>query len=283
MSADKQGFKLQARAQWDRSAQGWNDHTPQIREWLRSATDAMLDMAAVRPGACVLDVAAGAGDQSLDIARRVGSTGRVLATDLSPSILALAQSNALRAGLGNVTTMVADGEELAVDPGSFDCAVCRLGLMLFPDPRRALQALYRALRPGGGVCVMVFGRPERNPCLTTLMGTALKHAGLPPPDPLKPGGLLSLGRPGLLDAMFQDAGFQDIATTTLDAPFRLPSVRHYLDFVRSSASPIQQILGRLDSAAAQAAWDDIEARLAQFQAPGAWVGPNELLLTAARR
>jgi SAM-dependent methyltransferase len=283
MSADTQAFKLQARAQWDRSAQGWNDHTPQIREWLRSATDAMLDMAAVRPGASVLDVAAGSGDQSLDIAHRVGSTGRVLATDLSPSILVLAQSNAVRAGLSNVTTMVADGEELPVEPGSFDCAVCRLGLMLFPDPRRAVQALYRAVRPGGGVCVMVFGRPERNPCVTTLMGTALKHAGLPPPDPLKPGGLLSLGRPGLLDAMFQKAGFHDVATTTIDAPFRLPSVRHYLDFVRSSATPIQQILGRLDPAAAQAAWDDIEARLTQFQTPGAWVGPNELLLTAARR
>ena len=283
MSADTQAFKLQARAQWDRSAHGWNDHTPQINEWLRSATDAMLDMAAVGPGATVLDVAAGSGGQTLDIARRVGPTGRVLATDLSPSILALAQFNAVRSGFSNVTTMVADGEELPVEPGSFDCSVCRLGLMLFPDPRRAVQGLHRAVRPGGGVCVMVFGRPERNPCVTTLMGTALKHAGLPPPDPLKPGGLLSLGRPGLLDAMFQEAGFHDIATTTLDAPFRLPSVRHYLDFVRSSASPIQQILGRLDSAAAQAAWDDIEARLTQFQTPGAWVGPNELLLTAARR
>jgi SAM-dependent methyltransferase len=280
---DTQAFKLQAQAQWDRSAQGWNDHSPQISEWLRSATDAMLDMAAVRPGASVLDVAAGAGDQTLDIARRVGPTGRVLATDLSPSILALAQSNADRAGLGNVTTMVADGEELPVEPGSFDSAVCRLGLMLFPDPGRAVQALYRAVRPGGGVCVMVFGRHERNPCVTTLMGTALKHAGVPPPDPLQPGGLLSLGRPGLLDAMFQEAGFHNTATTMLDAPFRLPSVRHYLAFVRASASPIQQILGRLDSAAAQAAWDDIEAKLFQFQTPDGWVGPNELLLTAARR
>src|SRR5690349_6757383 len=133
MNADTMALKLQARAQWDRSARGWNDHTPQIGEWLRSATEAMLDMAAVQPGASVLDVAAGAGDRRLDIARRVGRTGRVLATDLSPSILAFAQLNADRAGLGNVATMVADGEELPVERGSFDCAVCRLGLMLFPN------------------------------------------------------------------------------------------------------------------------------------------------------
>jgi SAM-dependent methyltransferase len=280
---DPQAFKARARDQWDRSARGWNEHTPQIRAWLRAATDAMLEMAGVRPGARVLDVAAGAGDQTLDIARRVGPTGQVLATDLSPGILALAQANAEREGLRNVTTQVADGEDLPVEPASFDSAICRLGLMLFPEPGRALRELQRALRPGGGICVMVFGRPERNPCVTTLMAAALKHAGLPPPDPSQPGSLLSLGRPGRLDELFRQAGFHDVATTTVDAPFRLPSARHYVDFVRSSASPIQQILGRLEPDAAKAAWQDIEARLARFQAGDAWIGPNELLLTAARR
>ena len=60
-------------------------------------------------------------------------------------------------------------------------------------------------------------------------------------------------------------------------------MRHYLDFIRASASPIQQILGRLDPAAAQAAWAEMEERLGQFTTEDGWVGPNELLLTAARR
>lgn len=243
----------------------------------------MLDMTAVVPGAKVLDVAAGAGDQTLDIAHRVGPTGEVVATDLSPAILALARTNAEQAGLRNVTTPVADAEALPLESGRFDGALCRLGLMLFPDPRRALRELHRVLRPGGRACALVFGRPEHNPCVTTLMATALQHAGLPPRDPAQPGGLLSLGRPGLLDAMFRDAGFHDVATTTLDAPFRLPSAAHYMDCVRSSASPVQQILGQLDPDAAQAAWRDIEDRLARVQSPDGWVGPNELLLTAARR
>ena len=76
---DTQAFKTAVREQWDRSAQGWNDHTSEIRAWLRQATDAMLDMAGVGPGASVLDVAAGAGDQTLDIAQRVGPQGRALA------------------------------------------------------------------------------------------------------------------------------------------------------------------------------------------------------------
>jgi SAM-dependent methyltransferase len=280
---DPIAFKAALREQWDRSAAGWNAHAPQIRAWLATATEAMLDMAAIGPRSRVLDVAAGSGDQTLDIAARVGPDGCVLATDLSPAILALAQRNAERAGHRNVETKVADGERLPVDDASFDAAVCRLGLMFFPDPLQGLREMHRATRPGGRTCTMVFSRPDRNPCVTILMSTALKHAGLAPRDPFQPGGLLSLGKPGLADELFRAAGFRDVATTTLDAPFRLPTARHYLDFVRTSASPIQQILGRLDRAAADAAWAEMEQRLGEFTTSDGWVGPNELLLTVGRR
>ena len=280
---DTQAFKSAVREQWEHSAHGWNAHTPPIRAWLRQATDAMLDMAGVGLGASVLDVAAGTGDQTLDIAQRVGPTGRVLASDLSPAVLVLAQKNARQAGFDNVQTLVADGEALPVAPASFDAVVCRLGLMFFPAPLQGLRGMHTALRPGGGVCTMVFSRPERNPCLGILMSTALKHAGLPARDPFQPGGLLSLGKPGLIDELFRAAGFQNTATTALDAPFHLPTARHYLDFVRSSASPIQQILGRLEPEAAAAAWAEMEERLDIFTTTEGWAGPNELLLTAAQR
>jgi ubiquinone/menaquinone biosynthesis C-methylase UbiE len=280
---DRQALKLATRDQWEKAAQGWNDQTPQIRAWLRSATDAMLDMAGIKPGSRVLDVAAGAGDQTLDIAERVGPQGFVLATDLSPAILEFAAINARRAGHGNVETRVVDGERLQVDEASFDAAVCRLGLMFFPDPLQGLREMYRALKPGGGVCTMVFSRPEANPCITIVMSTALEHAGLPPRDPYQRGGLLSLGKPGLIDAIFRDAGFKDVATTKIDAPFILPSTQDYLRFIRTSASPIQQILNKLDATATGAAWAAMGARLKVFETAAGWEGPNELLLTAARR
>jgi SAM-dependent methyltransferase len=278
-----QAFKASMRAQWDTAASGWNASTADIRAWLQTPTDAMCRMAGVKAGSRVLDVAAGAGDQTLAVAQEVGSRGHVLATDLSPAIVALARDNAIRAGFAHVETRVADGEDLGVPEASFDAAVCRLGLMFFPDPLRGLREMHRALRPGGGVCTMVFSRPEKNPCLTILMSTALKHAGLPPRDPFLAGGLLSLGQPGRIDALFRSAGFHDVATTALDAVFRLPSVDHYLAFVRSSASPILQILGRLDAASAEAAWSDMRERLTVFTTHEGWEGPNELLLTAGRR
>ena len=283
ITTDAEAFKFATRRQWDQAASGWNAHTAQIREWLQPATEAMLEMAGVRRGMRVLDVAAGAGDQTLDIAQRVGPDGYVLATDLSASILEFAKSNARRAGYENVGTLMADGESLQIDEGGFDATVCRLGLMLFPDPRQGLREMYRVLKPGGGVCTIVFSRPETNPCVTTLLSTALKHAGLPPRDPYQPGALLSLGKPGLIDEMFRGAGFKDVATTSMDAPFRLPSAQEYLGFIRTSASPLKQILDKLDAAAADAAWADMEERLRVFETAEGWTGPNELLLTAARR
>jgi len=276
-------LKTATREQWDKSAQGWNDQSTHIREWLRTPTDAMLEMAAIGPGARVLDVAAGAGDQTLDIAWRVGPTGSVLATDLSPRILEFARDNARRVGFSNVETLVADGENLNAPDASFDAAICRLGLMLFPDPARGLREMFRVLRPGGSACVMVFSAPEKNPCVTALMATALKHAGLPPRDPFQPGGLLSLGKPGLIDTLFGEAGFSRVATTKIAAPFRLPSVKDYLEFIRTSAGPILQILSRLDEAAKAAAWAEIEEKLSAFNVAGGWEGPNELLLTVGRR
>ncbi len=282
-SHNPQAFKQAMRAQWDVAASGWNAHTSQLRDWLREPTEAMCRMAGVVPGARVLDVAAGAGEQTEVIARQVGREGYVLATDLSPAILSLATENAVRGGWGPVETRVADGEDLQVAAASFDAAVCRLGLMFFPDPLRGLREIHRALRPGGGVCTMVFSRPEKNPCVTILMSTALKHAGLPARDPFMPGGLLSLGQPGRIDALFRSAGFYDVATTAVDAVFRLPSVDDYLEFVRNSASPILQILQGLDPAATKAAWREMRERLSAFTTPRGWEGPNELLLTAGCR
>jgi SAM-dependent methyltransferase len=278
-----QAFKASMRHQWDHAAAGWNAHMADIGAWLRQPTDAMCRMAGVRAESRVLDVAAGSGEQTLLIAQRVGARGHVLATDLSPAIVALARDNVGRAGLIQVETRVADGEDLGVPEASFDAAVCRLGLMFFPDPLRGLREIHRALRPGGGICTMVFSRPEKNPCIAILMLTALKHAGLPARDPFQPGGLLSLGQPGHIDTLFRSAGFGDVATMAVDAVFHLPSVDHYLGFVRRSASPILQILDRLDAAAAEAAWRDLRERLSAFNTTDGWAGPNELLLTAARR
>ena len=282
-SLSPEQFKAAMRQAWDRSAGGWNSQHSHIHDWLAEATRALLDAAHISPGMRVLDIAAGAGDQSLEIARRVGPKGYVLATDISETILQFAKDNAQRAGLLNVETRLADAEALNTADARLDAAVCRLGLMFCPNPLLALQQAYRAVKPGGHVSVLVFSEPQHNPCIGILMSTALSHANEPPRDPFQPGGLLSLGKPGLLDALFRTTGFTAVSATRVSAPFRLPSVADYLAFVRSSASPIMQILGGLDPVAQDAAWADIGGKLSAFQSPTGWIGPNELLLVRGTR
>lgn len=276
-------FKDATRQAWDKSAGGWNSQTRAIHAWLADATAAMLGAAHIKNGMRVLDIAAGAGDQTLAIARRVGPAGHVLATDISEAILQFAKDNAQRAGLPQVETRVCDAEDLNVEEASFDAALARLGLMFCPSPLLALRQIHRALKPGAHAAVLVFSEPQHNPCIGILMSTAIKHAGLPPRDPFQPGSLLSLGKPGLLEVLFRQAGYADVTTSRISAPFRLPSAQDYLSFVRTSASPIVQMLAKLDPQAQEAAWAEMEDRLHAFQTPAGWEGPNELLLAAGAR
>jgi SAM-dependent methyltransferase len=280
-STASETFKARMREQWDLSAQGWNDNREQIRCWLRQATDTMLDRAEIGPGARVLDVAAGAGDQTLDIAQRVGPSGRVLATDISLPILEFAKENARRAGYLNVDVRRLDGERLDL-PGIFDAVICRLGLMLYPNPLEGLRGMHRALKPGGRACTLVFADAASNPCIATMMTTIAGHVVPPLPDPEAAGGLLSLGGPGVIDSLFERAGFNDVRTARIAAPMKLRSVRHYLDFIRTSAGPVLQLIAGLDSPRRNAVWAGIERSLTRFSTPEGWVGPNELLLTSAR-
>lgn len=267
---------------WDKAAEGWNRNAAVIQDWLSGITAAMLDAASIKIGSRVLDVAAGAGNQTLDIAHRVGGKGYVLATDISPRILELARVNAAVAGFAQVQTRIADAQSLGLAGSDFDAVVCRLGLMLCTEPLKVLQEARQALKAGGRLAAVVFSTPQSNPCLTLMMATALHAVGAPPRSPFAPGSLLSLGQPGLMAQLLHDAGFVDIEVQPVSAPFRLPSAQHYVDFVRSSGSPIMEILATLDTAAQGKAWADMAAKLEVFTTPDGWVGPNELLLCWAK-
>lgn len=267
---------------WDAAADGWQAHHALIRSWLSNATSVMLDAARIDQGQHVLDVAAGAGDQTLDIARRIGLDGHVLATDLAPRCIDLARSALGEAGFTNANFMVADGHTLEFEQ-RFDAVVCRLGLMFYADPLLGLRRMHAALKPNGHCAVLVFSGADSNPCIVTAFETAAALANAPPFDPDRAGGLLSLGRPGVLHDLFGRAGFRDVTTARIPAPMRLPSTSHYIQFLKDAAGPVRMLIERLDPPARANAWAEMDVAMSKFMTPEGWTGPNELLLAFGRR
>ena len=174
--------------------------------WLGEATELMLDQAGVGPGSRVLDVAAGAGGQTLTAARRTGPGGILLATDSSEPLVDRVRAGAIAEEVSHVYAAVADAAALDFMPGAFDAAICRLGLMRLPDVAAALRAVRLALRLGGRFSAVVYDEAEHNPVLAALSGTE---------DPF------SLSPPGVLQAALEDAGFVDVEVESVDAPLRL--------------------------------------------------------------
>lgn len=275
-------YKETTRQQWQEAAEAWRRWGPQLEAWLGEATDLMLDLAEIDNGARVLDVAAGAGGQTLKAARRVGPSGAVLATDISSNIVALAEQEARTAGLGNIATRVMDGENLDIADASFDAVISRVGLIYFPDQNRALRESRRVLRDGGRISAIVYSTPQKNAFFSIPVSIIRRIAGLQPPAPGLPGPF-SLGGPGVLEAAYKTAGFKAVTVRAVNAPVRFRSASECVRFERESFGALHAMLANVSQADRDRAWAEIENELRQFEGPDGFVGPCELLVGAARK
>ena len=279
---DPEKFKESIRKQWQNAAKAWNDWGVFLRQWLGPATEQMLDMAGVVEGSRVLDVAAGAGDQTMLIAEAVGPKGHVLATDISSNILEFARENAQRAGLKNVETRILDGEDLKLPDDSFDAAVSRLGVMVFPHQEKAVAGFHRVLKKGGRLGLIVFSVPENNQFFSVPLAIIRRRAALPAPLPGQPG-IFSLGSPGVIDSLLTKSGFRDVRIKRQLAPLRMSSADECVRFMKESFGNLHQMMSRLSDTEKTAAWEAIRSELGQFESGGRFTGPCELVIASGTK
>ena len=283
MSFDATAYKATTRQQWEEAAEAWHRWGPTLEVWLGEATEAMLDAAGVGPRSRVLDVAGGAGGQALPAARRTGPDGSVLVTDLSPAILTYAERAAAEAGLRQLTTTEADGEDLSGRwSGAFDAVICRLGLIYFPHQRRALQGIRDALREGGRFAAVVYSTADRNRFFSVPVSIIRERAGLPAPLPGQPGPF-SLGDAAAARELLTGAGFRDVEINTLEAPLRLPSAAECVRFERESFGALHQMLSGVPDAQREGVWQEIEEALSTYQDGDGFVGPCEMHVLVGTR
>lgn len=272
-------YKTSTRNQWDAAAEAWHNWAPTLPQWLGPATELMLDMAGVKPGSRVLDVAAGAGDQTLQAAKRVGPGGFVLATDISPKILELALENAQNKGLENVQTLVLDGENLDVETGAFDAVISRVGLIYFPDQQKALLGRHKAPKPRARLGAIVYSTADKKQFFSVPVSVIRRRANLPPPAPGQPGPF-SLGGDGVLRDALARAGFRDVEEQRVPAPLKMKSATDCLRFEKESFGALHTRLAGLDQSGKDAAWREIESELRKFETTSGFEGPCELIVIA---
>ena len=139
--------------------------------WRRRAAD----LAGLSAGDRALDVATGTGDLALELARRVGPSGSVVASDFSERMLELAREKAASAGASNVRVETANALALPYDDDAFDAATVGFGARNFSDLARGLGEMVRVVRPGGRVVVLEITTPTRPP-LSTFFELWFDHA-----------------------------------------------------------------------------------------------------------
>jgi len=275
-------YKSTTREQWQTAAEAWHNWHPTLKSWLGPATDLMLDMANVNEGYKILDVAAGAGEQSITAAERVGPSGYVLATDLAPKILDYALELASEKGINNIDIKEMDGENLTLPSNSFDTVISRVGLIFFPDQQKALKEMKRVLKPGGFVAAIVYSTVDKNKFFSTPVSIIRKRAQLPPPLAGQPGPF-SLGDEGVLEDAFKQAGFINVRSTAVNAPVQMASAKDCVRFEYESFAALHQMLGGLSDAEKAAAWEEIQSELAKFEDENGFAGPCELIVKKKKK
>jgi len=252
------------RETWESAAPGWAKWERELSAGLKEVTDLLIDMAGVEAGARVLDLACGAGSQSIEAAKRVGPSGRVVACDISRTMLEHVRHNAERQGIANIETLECSAGDLPAAQTLFDASICRLGLMLFSSPSEALAAVQRVLKPGARFAALVFTTPVNNPFMSQPMRILLRHAGKQPPAPGQPG-IFALGDDGKLEALLRDSGLADVETRTVRAVLRQPSAAEVLEMMQQAFGAYRAVVADLGENERSKAWADVQKCLKQFE------------------
>lgn len=257
----------ETRNAWEAAAPGWVKWEERFSTGLDGVTDILIEKAGIRDGARVLDLACGGGRQTFQAARRVGSSGVVVANDISGAMLQHVRRSAEQQGIKNIETLECAAEDLDRAQMPFDASICRLGLMLFPSPSESLAAVRDVLKQDARFAALVFTTPARNPFMSEPMKILLRHAGKQPPAPGQPG-IFALGGDGVLGSLLESSGFSDVTTVIVRASLSLPSVDDALEMMQQAFGAYRAIVADLSESQRSDAWAEVRKSLRQFENDG---------------
>jgi ubiquinone/menaquinone biosynthesis C-methylase UbiE len=250
-------FKAQQRQMWDNVAAGWQAWWATFEHGAQRVSDKIVELAEIKPGDKVLDIATGIGEPAITAARWVRPNGKVVATDISPQMLAIAKARARSLGLDSVMEFgESDAEALDFPKSTFNAILSRWGLMFLPNLPAALAGIRQLLAPDGRLSAAVWSAPSKVPLLDLAFSTVRKQIDAPAPLPGTPGPF-ALADADALERSFSKAGFKDIRIEILQTTFGFDSPESYTRFHQQIAAPIQAMLSSQTEERKRQVWNSV--------------------------
>jgi enediyne biosynthesis protein CalE5 len=144
---DPDKFKANQRQSWNSVANGWQKWWITFENGAQQVSDRLIDLAGIRPGHRVLDIATGIGEPATSAAKIVCKDEHVTATEISTDMLAVAEKRARSLGLHDIMDFKqSDAENLELGTNQeFDAILCRWGLMFLSNRDKPLSNIMRLL------------------------------------------------------------------------------------------------------------------------------------------
>ena len=279
---DPARYKAGQRREWDTAAPGLKDWREVAEPAFQPVSERMMELADIQPGQRVLDVATGIGEPAVTAARRVGLSGHIIATDLSPQMLALGRERVAELGLAHIEFREMDAEALELPEQSFDIILCRFGLMYLPHPQAALERMHKLLAPGGRLIAAVWGPPQKVPFARWPMEVAMRVLHVPAPPQQMPGPF-SLADSRRLEQILTRAGFTAVSTEPMMLTLEWASVDDYIRFQQAILTGFNIMLAKFPAEQQAEVWRAIAEAAGQSTTPdGRCRTENELLLAVGR-
>jgi ubiquinone/menaquinone biosynthesis C-methylase UbiE len=273
---DPKRFKEQERAGYNLIAARYEDASGARAP----VKDRMLELAELAPGQSVLEVASGPGMLAREAARRVAPHGEAVAADIADVALEDGRRRAAGEGVTNIRFQVEDAEAMSFPDNAFDCVLCNMGLMHFPDAAAAAREMLRVLKPGGRLVASVWGPEPRVPFLACALECLRRN--LPPPKVERPS-IFRFGATGALGMLVAAAGFDDVRIETVLIESSVPDAATYWKDFLDLAGVTTVVLAKLPPAMQEQLARDVAADLAPYRSADGYTLTGEILIVAARK
>lgn len=271
LDSDHDAQIASTRAYWDAFSRFFQERMEVTTLQLARTLASMLRLP---EASAVLEVGAGAGGGALQLLPALREDARLVVSDLSPEMVALA-----RAALPErVEVQAADACQLPFADESFDRVMANLNLMLVPAPEAALAEAARVLRPGGRAAWSVWGRREQSP-MFTLAPRVAQEVGIELPE--APRSNFDLGERDALREQVRAAGFREVLAWYQPMVRDVGSGSAYVETLAQTPR-WQAILGEVSDELEQAFRETLAARVDERLAEGRPIQLDALLVVADR-